>query len=675
MRIILKFPSVSMLLTTLSVAVLLTACGGSSSTHDTTQPEEETEPTLPHGPLFDPATAKMPRTNDLLFKGTTDGTLNIPNPDNNPLISAVNNLDGFSTIIPITADFTMSLAPASLVVGSTIHIFEVTKDQQGAVTSIIRQLEANEVRAVSMGDNDTTLALIPVTPLKENSSYLIILTNEIKDPAGVPAQASSAYALARGSVSLIGTDFEALEPLRQLINNMEDMAASEGVDKNKIILSWSFTTQSITNVLNRVATDTTASEIVIAPTGKTTKDFSPLLAGIADVSIGTLELPYYLQAPSNENPIAPLIGYWQGIGGSPLTRFNTKPIATSTITVPVLMTLPNENSGQIKPAEGWPIIIYQHGITRSRLDMLGYADSMAQAGFAMIAIDLPLHGITDLSNPLHANNTLFPNDIEATFDVDFVNNVTGASEADGSIDSSGRHFINLQSFLTSRDNVRQGVANLLVLRQTLKNIAEINAENVGVVAHSLGGIIAVPYLSVESKSMPASLLTTGASISTILRDSVAFAPPIRDGLAAQGVTGADYDAFLLGTQWVLDSADPINFAKRAAERHPIQMTEVVGDGGEVHLPDQTVPNSSTEILATVLGATAAFSATNEVSIAHPRIVRFTQGNHNSILDPTRGAPVGGSYLNVFTEMHSQLVKFHASGGTTLVITNTDIILK
>ena len=126
---------------------------------------------------------------------------------------------------------------------------------------------------------------------------------------------------------------------------------------------------------------------------------------------------------------------------------------------------------------------------------------------------------------------------------------------------------------------------------------------------------------------------------------------------------------------MLDSADPINFAKNAAILHPIQMTEVVGNGGDIHLSDQTVPNSSTEILAAVLGATAASDAINEVSIGNPRIVRFIQGNHSSILDPSRGAPEGGSYLNVFTEMHSQLVKFHASEGTAIVITDSEIILK
>ncbi|MCK5810125.1 MAG: lipase [Cocleimonas sp.] len=661
------------LLPTLSIAVLLSACGGSDSSYDFTKEENPAKPVPPHGPIFDPAAAKIPSTNDLLFKGSTDGTLNIPNTDNNPLITAINQLDGFSTSIPFTADFGMSIAPASLLIGKTIHIFEVTKNTQGAVTSVVRELTTAEIAATTTGDEKKTLTLIPRTPLKESTPYLVILTNGIKDPSNAAAQAPSAYSLARSTTPLTDSDFQALEPLRQLINNMESMAASEGVDKNKIILSWSFTTQSTTAVLKQVANNASAGNLVVTPTGTTTTDFVSLLPGYADVSIGTLDIPYYLEAPSTDNPTASMTSHWKGVGGGALTRFNTLPIATRTLNVPVIMTVPNATSGKTKPVGGWPVVMYQHGITRNRLDIIGYADSMAQAGFAMIGIDLPLHGITDATNQLHANNTLFPNDIEPTFDVDFVNNSTGEDKGDGMTDTSGRHFINLSSFLTSRDNVRQGVANLLVLRRSLANISDLNADNIGLIAHSLGGIIAVPFLGVETKSIPSSLITTGASISTIIRDSVAFGEPIQAGLAAQGVTGDDYQAFLLGSQWTLDSADPINFAKDAAKTHPIHLMEIIGDGGDVHIPDQTVPNSSSEILAAVLNATAASDATNAVSIGNPRIVRFTQGNHSSILDPTRGAPAGGSYLNVFFEMHSQLAKFHASGGTTVVIENDAIV--
>lgn len=660
------------LLVTLSAALLLTACGGDKANYDFSQPlQAATESTPPHGPIFDPANGKIPSTNDLLFMGSTDGTLNIPNPDNSPVIAAVNELDGFSTTIPVTAEFGMSLDQATLSVGSSIHIFEVVK-QGPAVASVVRELSSAEIAAVATGEEAKTLALVPKVPLKESTSYMVILTNKIKGKDGLPAQAATSYTLARSNAPLTDSDFAALEDLRQLINNMEDVAdAQDGVNKNEIVLSWSFTTQSTTAVLSAVAANAKAGNLVMAPTGKTTHDALASLPGIADVFIGTLDIPYYLEAPSTSNPAAPLTSHWKGQGGSIITRYNTTPVATKTLTIPVMMTVPNANSGKTMPAGGWPIVIYQHGITRLRTDMLGYADPMAQAGFAVIAIDLPLHGITDPSNPFYAKNTPFPNDVEPTFDIDFLDNSNNTPKpgGDGIIDSSGENFINLQSLLTSRDNVRQGVSNLLVLQRSLSKITgqvgvpDINPDKVGFVAHSLGGIIGTTYLGVEDKSMPTSLVTTGASISTILRDSASYGPIVKNGLAALGVTGADYDQFLFATQWVVDSADPVNFAMDASATHPLHLIKVNGDG--------TVPNSSTDILTALVGATKAADPVNPVSIGKPKLVTFIKGNHSSILDPTRG----GDFLDVFMEMHSELVKFQASGGTAVVISNMEIIEK
>lgn len=664
--------------TLLSVSVLLTACGGDSD-YDFNTPIETVEPALPHGPIFDPANAKIPTPNDLLLG--TDGTLDIPNdadgdgkPDN-PLVAAINELDGSSTSNPMVVDFGMPLDPASLTVGETIRIFEVTKTGP-AVTGVVREVTAAEIIVRVAGDNADTLALIPFPPLKESASYIAMLTNGIKDTNGIAAQAPAAYSLARSSTPLVGSDFEALEPVRQHIGNLELIAASQGVDTTKTILSWAFTTQSITAVLNDVAASATAGTIVMSKFPANTAPFQPAnidynglaFTGVADIYTGTLDVPYYLEAPSTQNPVAPLTGYWKGVGGSSLTRSNTKPIATKTLTIPVMMTLPNAASGKVKPATGWPIVMYQHGITRFRTDMLIYADLLAKAGFAFIAIDLPLHGITDKTNPFYSG-------MESTFDVDYVNNTTSAPGPDGVIDDSGFHYINLQSLLTSRDNTRQGVSNLLVLRRSLDDIDDIDASQVSFVAHSLGGVVGVPYLGVESKSMPSALITTGASISTIIRDSAFFGPVIKGGLAASGVTGADYDEFLLGAQWVLDSSDPMNFTMGAVTTHPIYMAEIIGDGG-IHLPDQTVPNSSTEILAGLLGAQAATTADNAIAVGAPKIIRFIQGDHSSILDPTDDVPVGlTSYINVFTEMHAQLTSFLSSVGTNVKINDLDIINK
>src|SRR3546814_5166859 len=48
------------------------------------------------------------------------------------------------------------------------------------------------------------------------------------------------------------------------------------------------------------------------------------------------------------------------------------------------------------PADGWPVVIFQHGITGNRTQMIAIAPALAAAGFATVAIDLPLHGLPQI---------------------------------------------------------------------------------------------------------------------------------------------------------------------------------------------------------------------------------------------------------------------------------------
>ncbi|HIQ07086.1 MAG TPA: lipase [Thiotrichaceae bacterium] len=682
-------------LTIALLSTLLTACGGGKSNYDFDNTDHEEPAALPHGPVFDPDSRNIPMPNDLAFNYGADGTINIANDKNDdgipdsPVIAAINELDGASTSNPMIVNFGMPLEPASLIVGESIRVFEVTRAGP-AVTGVVREVTAAEIIVKVVGDNADTLALIPFPPLKESTSYEIVLTNGIKDTSGKPAQTSSVYNIVRSTSGPLTGAFAPLEPVRQHINNLELIAQSQGIDVNTIVLSWAFGTQSTTAVLNAIAANATANTLVMAPaTGLNTShvasaiDYAGLAyTGVADIRIGTLDVPYYLEAPSAQNPIAPLTGYWKGVGGSSLTRYNTTPIATQTLTIPVMMTVPNASSGKVKPAAGWPLVIYQHGITRYRTDMLIYADSLAKAGFALIAMDLPLHGVPKFladgsPNPFHAAHTSFPADVEPSFDVDYMNNATQAPGPDGTIDSSGAHYINLQSLLTSRDNNRQGVSNLLVLRRSLGSITDIDTSKVSFIAHSLGGVVGVPYLGVEDQVTPSALITTGASIATIIRDSATFGPVVKGGFLAgdPSRTEASYAEFLQAVQWVLDSSDPVNFAMDAAITHPIFMTEVIGDGA-THSFDTTLPNSSTEILAALLRVQPAAATSNPVTVGAPRIIRFTQGDHSSILDPTDDVPAGiASYINVFEEMHSQISTFMTSGGTKVDISDFGIILQ
>jgi len=178
--------------------------------------------------------------------------------------------------------------------------------------------------------------------------------------------------------------------------------------------------------------------------------------------------------------------------------------------------------------------------------------------------------------------------------------------------------------------------------------------------------------------MPSSLITTGGGIARLLDGSIFFGPVIRAGLAQKGITGADYEAFLVAAQTVLDSADPVNFAVAAANSHPVHMIEIVGDGTANNLPDQVIPNlvpplSGTEPLAALMGLPAVSTTVANTPAKANGIVRITQGEHSSLLRPSKEGGGAFDYLNVMTEIHKEIAAYQATFGTVINITDTAIV--
>jgi pimeloyl-ACP methyl ester carboxylesterase len=670
---------------------------------------------------FDPANGVIPFPNNLLLSGTTDLTLNIPVEDasdfSDPKV-AMNALDGFSTTAPWSAGFTAPIDASTLAAGSSVRVFEVTlSGPGGGVTGVTRELESPQDFVVALAPSDAsgrTMAIVPTHALRQRTSYMAVLTNGIRNAAGGSVRGSLTYLLSQrtsplcvgGQSTIPALTAEracALEPLRLLTNSQVAAAAAAGVAPESIVMTWVATTQSITPTLQAVSAVVAASPAPatrVAPTGMTLAALGLGLPGVADIHIGTIDLPYYLSAPSDEQITAPLSGRWEATAGAyiaqcapfgldptstNLTACNPVPALKSVQTVPLLMTVPNASSGRVRPASGWPLVIFQHGITRNRSDMFAIAATLAGQGFAVVAIDLPLHGITDKHHPFYVEKTPFgPIANERTFDLDLQDNATGAPGPDGSIDPSGGYFINLSSLLTSRDNLRQGVADLMSLRRAASGIAGIDGSTVHFVGQSLGSIVGTTFLATDPNVYVGVLSVPGGGIARLLDGSPTFGPRIRAGLEQAGVIAGtpDYDSFMGAAQTAVDSGDPINFAGNGTfldlhVEHPeldfkkrILVQEVVG-GGDV-LPDQVIPNrvagaptSGTEPLIAALGLMAADASTASIDGVRAA-TRFLQGAHGSLLDPSSSAAAT-------VEMQGEMASMIASYGEVLQVTNASVL--
>jgi pimeloyl-ACP methyl ester carboxylesterase len=679
----------------LTAALLLSACSGGNTAlgpaatasvksnphHDTPVAAKPAA-----AALFQPLQGILPYPTDLYFAGSTDGTLNIqPESALLPSQAAVNTLDGFSTTAVIRARFGGPLDPASFTAAS-VAVLQVTIDNTTkAVTSVVRPLVFGADYTTGLGPEssvgNSVLEIRPTHPLvpstgTTNNGYLVLMTNGITDAGGKPVKPDTDYASIKAALPTCSAIADnSLHGICQLTGTHLQVAQQIGFNPANVVLSFSFSTQSIADPLTQIAKTATAQPLIVHNTGLTTAQANHHLSGHATLYVGTLSVPYYLSRA------APLTGYWQG-DPSPLdassrflTRFNPVPVPTEMLQIPVLVTVPNANSagGGVKPPGGkWPVLIFEHGIARNRADMLAVADSFADSGFVVVAIDLPLHGVTDptsslyasAANPLYAGLPLPPTgSIERTFDLDVLNNATGAPGPDGHIDTSGASFINLASLLTTRDNLRQGVADLITLTRSLPNMSldetqagDIDPDDIHFLGHSLGGIVGGVLLGIEpdTEISTATLAMPGGGLAYLLRDSPTLAPRIITRLEAQGLMQGTtlFEQFMRDAQTVLDSGDPLNYIAAASVHHPIHVLQIVGSASSP--PDQVVPNSATQRLieTAALSRMAAPTALGAVRDANGfrTSVSFVIGDHQSIIDPTAS-------LATTMEMQAEAITF------------------
>jgi hypothetical protein len=702
--------------------------------------------------LFEPESGILPYPNDLYFAGSTDGTLNIqPVNAAEPNQAAVNALDGFSTTAVIRETFGGPLNPATFTPASVIIVPVVTDNTRNMATVAVAGppltmgVDFSAALATDAGVGPTILEITPLHPLTPStcisggaflgaschlgSGYLVFLTNGIKDAFGNAAQPDADYAaiktaLATGGATCPSLTDPTLNGICQLTGAHLAIAAglakaipalASSLNPANIVLSFSFTTESTADTLELLYQKTAATAKAVPPTiavqpailptqagphQLTTKDFGG--AGAANIYVGVLTIPYYLSKS------APLTGSWQAPpfpldpSSTSVTRYNPLPVATQNLQIPILMSVP-----LIAPGP-WPVLIFQHGITRSREDMIGVADGMAQNGVVVAAIDLPLHGVTNTTtDPLYASaaNPVYTGlglpatqmSIERTFDL--------ALMAPPAIDASGSYFINLTSALTSRDNLREGSADLMTFELALPNLAipasagvlasTLKPAPIHYLGHSLGAIVGTVFMGVVPPTdvITATLANPGGVVTRLLQDSPSFAPQINAGLAAKGLQAGTtlYAQFFRDTQTVVDSGDPVNYVAQATALHPIHLLQVVGanptpagcnpaSAATAGCPDQVVPNSATQALITAsLYAPPGLTAeqltrqpapptagpllnNNGTPPGFRTYVNFVNGDHGSIIDFKNPA--------VSTEMQGEAISFALSNGQEILISTT-----
>ncbi len=752
--------------------------------------------------VFDPTNGDLSVPNDLLFSETTDGTLNMPtesDEDGNLLESpnyydpstTLGALDGWSTVNPfvLNIDFpTGTSLDADSVVGG-VQVFEAIMggDANDAdCTSVTRGLACKIVAQLTFGvdyftqKSGDSVAIVPLKPLKAETTYLVALTDALKDSNGQAIAGSSTYELVRQDIATHPLATEAQLGLQAVINSFEKVIVNEGIDADSLIYTMAMTTQSTTRVLDtlkglmaaNLAAGGTPPVITIDPSGATVNQVFlsqgltlsadlQALYSTANYHTGSVELPYYLGVPSADNPQAPVNSWWEARCDSGatllglatanpsaipadaldandgfcmavglrdlssafsvdtqrhLTKFNPIPVAQAEMNIDVQMTTPVVSPvtdavrasfglpALVAPADGWPVVMLQHGITSKKEDMLAISGLLSTFGFATVAIDHPLHGSRGFDlDPTQAGDEINASTVSAT------------------------HYMNLASLLTTRDNLRQSTIDTLGLRLGLNALvgADIDTSEVHYLGHSLGAITGVNFVALANTSINPllddmfkvtsnSLAMPGTMVANFLLESPAFGDLIKATLTmsqstdfqsfvsanfpdateaelAQAYTlfyanlteeqqaslDGVFSQFIFAAQTVTDSGDPVNYAvQMATTQTPTHLIEVVGDGG-TNLSDQVIPNRiTTSPLGGTEGAIALLGLPSVSSTAAGSgAVRFLNGHHGSILSPdVRDEAPDAALTGAATqEMQSQVTGFFATKGTVINVTNTAVV--
>jgi len=596
----------------------------------------------------------------------------------------------------------------------------------------------------------TQLVIQPTHPLDASSGatnigYIVLLTNGIKDTSGNVAMPDTDYATVRNaaladllsgatSPTCASVTDAKLNGICRLTFGHLAIAAQGGLNPAGVVLSFSFSTQSTLDTLNVLwqvyqATPVVPGNvlapgaIVAAGTGKTTHDLLGAASpGLADIWLGRITVPYYLTAP----PIAPatpqgiaqafaaLGQYWTAKNASPidptsfkLTRFNPLPLATNaSLPIPLLLGVPNATSGCTEPPGGWKVVVFQHGIHLDRSYAIAVMDAYASQCFVVAAIDMPLHGITDPTNPLFHNQAFTGTPAaalvtgERTFDLDLANNAdldsfsTSPRGPDGNVDPTGSWFVNSSSLLASRDNIRQAQADLLWLAHVLPQLSlgvningtsDVDGTTLQLGAESLGSMVAIGALAVANPPYKSGLLSSaGGMIAYLYRDSADYGAFIAALATSKGAPPGFtlFDNFLRDLQTVVDAGDPINYVATAVAQRPILYQRIVGGGilpdGTVAVGDQVIPIQSAQRLIDAVNLSSAVptphftrltgAGATPLAAGTGAYVNFLYGHHGNIFGPYQStANTLPSQLAVLSEMQFEAAAFARFLGTAATV--------
>jgi hypothetical protein len=497
-------------------------------------------------------------------------------------------------------------------------------------------------------------SIVPLPPLKEHAEYAVIVTNDVKDVAGnsiVPGTLAKLLTIAlnpatpvfqNGKSQVAGVSdasaaqLQGLAPLiaNELTTDVVPAAFGLSVDPAKIVTAYTFVTESFTVAAQTLAATPAAAGLPATLfSGPGTPGTSTVIApSVMAKKWGIPTTP--LRNPAPPNAFVPkhfleaslvtldVLDPASGAFLAPANQANAVPTS-----VPVLIAIPQD---AVVPAGGAPLVIFRHGLGRTRGDMLNIAATFTGAGMVVAAIDAAKFGdrawcTTDADcatgstcdhtkfgnqgDPVGATpglctgGTLAHNPLQGSLPACSATVVGECWDGTAGITKSSGAFFVSSNLFRLRDSMRQDVLDEAALARAvlgttfaLGSAPAIDATRVFYVGQSLGSINGMVNVAVTPAFTSAVLNAGGGTFTDIAADSPAFQAQLNQLVTSLGVTpgSAAFVQLLQVFKWVIDPADPINFASTLAARGiPIL--------GQAARCDNVVPNKENQLFYGLLG--------------------------------------------------------------------------
>jgi hypothetical protein len=369
----------------------------------TFDPAHNTVP-FPNDLLTDPQTHKVQLPNPVTFKPLAPADCAAPTDAQVQLVCGLNTLDGFSTSAPLVSE---NSDTASAVAQANIDPNSLTRGAVG-LEVLVSNAPAPEKTPVAWtpclnclsspdanGNKQTSPQQLQWkldAPLDEKTTYRAFVTTGVKDDKGKSVIANPVFALLQSSKPLavngkstvpsLATDDQAAQ--------LEQVRLSKALaGKPGDVLSFVFTTQSTATIQEQLVQLSSNPALGLPNSPTFTSDQTAAVkatataGGIPIDAVGKVFVGSYL------TPLAVT-----GPGG---TLDPTKPVPEP---VQFIASIPcdvaTDGAGCKSPYPAappkYPVVIFGHGFTRSRADMVAIANTLATSGFVAIAPDHVWHG-------------------------------------------------------------------------------------------------------------------------------------------------------------------------------------------------------------------------------------------------------------------------------------------